>query len=68
MVDTVFPHLIQHRNRVDGLGIVEHGIYSCVNLLILRQEKVLRLDNADHIGNTAAVNKNGAKYRLFRLQ
>ena len=35
MVHAQLPHLFQHRNRIDGLGVVEHGINGLIDLPVL---------------------------------
>ena len=60
--------LVQHRDRVNGLGEVEHGIDGFINFPVLLQVKILRLHNAHHIRNAPAVDENGTQNRLLRLQ
>ena len=60
--------LVQHRDRVNGLGEVEHGIDGFINFPVLLQVKILRLHNAHHIRNAPAVDENGTQDRLLRLQ
>ena len=60
--------LVQHGHRIDGLGEVEHGIDCFVDFPVLLKEKVIRGQDAYHIGNTAAVDENGTQDCLLGLQ
>ena len=68
MVIAQGAHLVEHRDRVDGLGEVEHGVDGLVDLPVLLQEEVFGLDDADDIGHAPAVDQNRAQNRLLRLQ
>ena len=68
MVIAQGPHLVQHRDRVDGLGEVEHGIDGFIDLPVLLQEEVIGLDDADDVGDAPAVDQDRAQNRLLRLQ
>ena len=61
-------HLVQHRNGVDGLGEIEHGVDGLIDLPVLLQVEVAGGHDAHHVGNTAAVDEDGAQNRLFRFQ
>ena len=61
-------HLVQDRHRVDDLGEIEHGVDGLVNLPVLLEVKILRLQEANHIGHTPAVDEHGAQNRLLCLQ
>ena len=67
MVHAHLPHFIQHGNRVDGLGEIEHLVDGFVNLPVLLQVEVLRLDNADNIRQATAVNQDRTQHGLLRL-
>ena len=68
MIIAQLLQLVQHGNRVNGLGEVEHGIDGLVDLPVLLQIEILRLDDTYHIGDAAAVNEDGAQNRLLCLQ
>ena len=67
VVDPVFPHVLQHRHRVDGEGEVEHGVNGLVDLPVLPDIEVLRPELLDHIRDTAGVDEHGAQHGLLRL-
>ena len=68
MVIAQFFQLIQNRDRVDGLGKVEHRVDGFVNFPVLLEVKILRLQNTDDIRHTLAVDEDGAENGLLRLQ
>ena len=61
------PHLVQHGDRVNGLGEVEHRIDGLVDLPVLLLIEICRLHNAHDLRQTAAVDQDRAQHRLFRL-
>ena len=61
-------HFVQNRHRVNGLGEIEHGVDGFINLPVLRQVEILRLQDSHHIRNAPAVNQNCTQHRLLRLQ
>ena len=68
MVHAHFPHFVQYGDRIDGLGEIEHGIDGFIDLPILLEVKILRAQNADHIGDALAVDEDRAQHRLLRFQ
>ena len=61
-------HLVQHRNRIDGFGVVEHGVDGLENFPVLLEIEILRFYNTHHIGDAAAVDQDGTQNSLLRLQ
>ena len=60
-------HLIQHRDRVDGLGVIEHGVDGLEDLTVLLEVEILRLYHTHHIGDAAAVDEDRAQNSLLRF-
>ena len=67
VVGAVLAHLLQHRHRVDDLGVAEHGVHGGEQRLVVLQVEVLDLQRLYHLGDTAAVNEHTAQYCLLRL-
>ena len=63
----ILAHLVQHGHRVDGLGKIEHGADRLIDLPVLPEIEILRLQRFDHLGHAPLVDKDGAQHRLFRL-
>ena len=68
MVEPQLLELIQHRHRVDGLGVVEHGVDGLVDLPVLLKVKVLGSQKSHHVGDAPAVNEDRAQNRLLCFQ
>ena len=54
VVHPVLLHVLQHRHRVDGEGVVEHGVDGLIELV-------------DDLGHAPGVDEHGAQHRLLRL-
>jgi len=67
VVDPGLAHLVQHGHRVDGLGKIEHGADRLIDLPVLPEIEILRLQRFDHLGHAPLVDEDGAQHRLFRL-
>ena len=61
-------HFVQDCHWVNDLGEVEHGVDGLVNLPVLLEVKILRLQQTNDVGHTPAVDEHGAQNRLLRLQ
>ena len=67
VVDPGLLHLIQHSYRVHSLGEVKHGADGLVDLLVLPEIEILRLQLLDDLGDTPLINEDGTQHCLFRL-
>ena len=68
MIVAKLLQLIQDGDGVDGLREIEHGIDCFINFPVLLLVEILRLENADDVGNAAAVDENRAENGLLRLK
>ena len=61
-------HLIEYGNRVDLFREVEHRIDRLVDLTVLPEIKIVRLQHTDHVRHAALVDQHRAENGLLRLQ
>ena len=59
--------MLQHRDRVNGEGVVEHGVDGLIDLHVLLQIKVLRAQLINDLRHTPRVNEHRAQHRLLRF-
>ena len=67
IVDAVLPHVVQHGHRVDGQGKVEHGVDGLIDLPVLTEIEVLRLEGLDDLGHAPGVDEHGTQHALLGL-
>ena len=68
VVHTALFHFIEYGNRVDLFREVEHRIDRLVDLAVLPEIEVVRLQHADYVRHAALVDQHGAEHRLLRFQ
>ena len=68
VVGAVFPHLLAHRDAVDGAGIGEHGVDGLKNIPVLPEVEVRRPQLVHHVLDAALVDEHGAQHRLLPFQ
>ena len=68
VVHAALFHFIEDGNGVDLLREVEHRIDGLVDLAVLPQVKILRLQHTDDVRYAALVDEHGAEHRLLRFQ
>ena len=59
---------IEHRDRVDALRAIEHGIDGLKDALVFVGVEVVRAHLLDHLGDAVRVNQHRAEQRLLRCQ
>ena len=59
VVVAVLLHALQHRHRVDGEGVVEHGVDSLVDFSVLADVEVVGAQLVDDLGDTPGVDEHG---------
>ena len=68
VVHAALFHFIEYGNRVDLFREVEHRIDRLVDLAVLPEIEIVRLQHADHVGHAALVDEHRAEHGLLRLQ
>ena len=68
VVHAALFHFVEDGNGVDLLREVEHRIDGLVDLAVLPQVKILRLQHTDDVRYAALVDEHGAEHRLLRFQ
>ena len=68
IVHAALFHFIENGDRVDLFREVEHRIDGLIDLAVLPQIEILRLQHADDIRHAALINEHGAEHRLLRFQ
>ena len=61
-------HLIEYGNGVDLFREVEHRIDRLIDLTVLPEIKIVRLQHTDHVRHAALVDQHRAENGLLRLQ
>ena len=67
LVVPVLLHVLQHGERVDGEGVVEHGVDGLIDLHVLLPVEVVRAQLVNDLRDTPGVDEHGAQHRLLRL-
>ena len=59
---------IEHRDRIDALRAVEHGIDGLKDALVLIRVEIVRAHLLDHLGDAVRVDQHRTQKRLLRRQ
>ena len=67
IVIAAFLHVLQHRHRVDGEGVVEHGVNRLINFPVLAQIEILYPQLINDLRHTPGIDEHGTEHGLFGL-
>ena len=65
VIDPALFHLVEHGDGVDVLREVEHRVDGLVDVAVLLQVELTRLQKRNHVRHAPLVNEHGAEHRLL---
>ena len=63
----VLLHVLQHRHRINGEGVVEHGVDGLVNFTVLTEVEVVGPQLVDDLRHALGIKQDRAQHSLLRL-